>query len=78
MVGELLRINRNTGGAQHQLLKSGQWDDLRGEAQHTQVFPDVPAVEEFMEGQVGVRGGGGLRIQLCSGQTGQNSFYCVH
>lgn len=29
------------------------WDDLRGEAEHTHVLPDVPAVEELGEGQVG-------------------------
>lgn len=27
--------------------------DLRCEAKHTHVLPDVPAVEEFGEGQVG-------------------------
>ena len=35
-------------------------EDLRGEAEHTHVLPDVPAVEELGEGQVGAGGGGWL------------------
>lgn len=34
-------------------LMSRLSDDLRGEAEHTHVLPDVPAVEELREGQVG-------------------------
>lgn len=34
--------------------------DLRGEAKHTHVLPDVPAVEELGEGQVRASRGGGL------------------
>ena len=32
---------------------SRELGDLRGEAEHTHVLPDVPAVEELGEGQVG-------------------------
>lgn len=32
---------------------SRMWDDLRGEAEHTHVLPDVPAVEELREGEAG-------------------------
>lgn len=41
-------------------------DDSRGEAQHTHVLPDVLAVEELVEGQGGLGGGGRLWLQLCS------------
>lgn len=47
----------------------GKWRDLRGEAEHTHVLPDVPAVEELGEGQVGAWRGCGLWIQLCRKQT---------
>lgn len=43
--------------------------DSRDEAQHTHVLPDVLAVEELVEGQVGLGGGGRLRLQLCRRRT---------
>lgn len=46
----------------------------RGEAQHTHVLPDVLAVEELVEGQAGLGGGGRLCLQLCSRRTNSLTF----
>lgn len=61
------------GGQWWGVSRGGGRCDLRGEAQHADVLPDVPAVEELWEGQVGAWGGVGggrggdlLRLQLCN------------
>lgn len=49
------------------------WDDLRGEAQNTDVLPDVLTVEELREGQAGAWDRVWLWIQLCIKETRQNT-----
>lgn len=45
--------------------------DSRGEAQHTNVLPDVPTVDELRERQAGTRGGRRFRIELWGGADEQ-------
>lgn len=59
-------------GMQRETERKG--GDSRGEAEHTDVLPNVPAVEELREGQVRTRGGGRLRVQLCRTKRHQKCF----
>lgn len=61
-----MNLSRKISGTRETAAQTGFYKDKepsvdsRDEAQHTHILPDVLAVKELMEGQVGLGGGGQL------------------